>query len=91
VREDYAKVYEVTSGDRFTTRIVALPPGAAMNRHFFYHKDEELVYILDGDISVTIGGKEERVSAGDVIRLQESFPSHWKNEGGDEAHVLVVW
>ncbi len=91
VREDYAMVYEVMSGERFTLRIVALPPGAAMNRHFFYHKDEELVYVLDGDISVTIGGKEERVSAGDVIHLRESFPSHWKNEGGDEAHVLIVW
>jgi quercetin dioxygenase-like cupin family protein len=84
-------VYEVMSGDRFTLRIVALPPGAAMDRHFFYHKDEELVYVLDGDISVTIGGKGERVGAGDVIHLKESFPSHWKNEGGDEAHVLVVW
>jgi transcriptional regulator with XRE-family HTH domain/KaiC/GvpD/RAD55 family RecA-like ATPase len=91
MREDYARVYDVASGNKISMRIVALPPGAAMNRHFFYHKDEELVYILDGSLSVTIEGKEERVGAGDVIRLKESFPSHWKNEGGDEAHVLVVW
>ncbi len=91
VREDYARVYDVASGNKISMRIVALPPGAAMNRHFFYHKDEELVYILDGDLSVTIEGKEERVKAGDIIHLKESFPSHWKNEGGDEAHVLVVW
>ncbi len=90
VREENAKVYEVMSGDRFTMWIVALPPGAAMDRHFFYHKNEALVYVLDGDISITIEGKQERVRVGDVIHLKESFPLHWKNEGGDEAHVLVV-
>jgi hypothetical protein len=38
-----------------------------------------------------IEGREERISAGDMIHLQESFPSHWKNEGGDEARLLIVW
>lgn len=90
-REDPARVYEVASGDAFSVRIVVLPPGAAMNRHFFYHKDEELVYILKGALTVTIGGREERINAGDVVRLKESFPSHWKNEGGDEAELLVIW
>ncbi|MCK9419033.1 MAG: helix-turn-helix domain-containing protein [Nitrospirae bacterium] len=91
VREDSARVYEVVSQGKFSARIVVLPPGAAMNRHFFYHKDEEMVYVLNGDLSVTIGGKEERVVTGDVIRLQDAFPSHWKNEGGDEAELLVLW
>ena len=91
VREDYASVYEAAAGKKLSARIVALPPGAAMNRHFFYHKDEEPLYILEGDISVTIEGKDERVGAGDVIYLKESFPSYWKNEGGDEAKILVVW
>jgi len=90
-REDFAKVYEAVSGNKLSARIVALPPGAAMNRHFFYNKDEELVYIVSGTLSVTIEGREERVCAGDVIYLREAFPSHWKNEGGDEAQVLVVW
>jgi transcriptional regulator with XRE-family HTH domain/KaiC/GvpD/RAD55 family RecA-like ATPase len=91
VREDYARVFEAASGTKLSARIVALPPGAAMNRHFFYHKDEELIYILSGELKVTIDRKEEQVSTGDMIYLRESFPSHWINEGGDEARVLVVW
>jgi transcriptional regulator with XRE-family HTH domain/KaiC/GvpD/RAD55 family RecA-like ATPase len=91
VREDHARVYDVATGKKLSARIVALPRGAAMNRHFFYHKDEELVYVLDGRLSVTIDGKEELVTGGDAIYLKESFPSHWKNEGGDEARVLIVW
>lgn len=89
-KEDFARVYEVTSGTKMSVRIVAIPAGAAMNRHFFYHKDEELVYVLEGDLSVTVEGKEERVKAGDVIYLKESFPSHWKNEGGGEARLMIV-
>ena len=91
VREDYAKVYEAATGKKVSARIVVLPPGVAMNRHFFYHKDEELVFVLEGDISVMIEGREEHISAGDMIHLQESFPSHWKNEGGGEARLLIVW
>ena len=90
-REDLARVYEVASGEKHSVRIVVLPQGAAMNRHFFYHKEEELIYILNGDLSVTIGGREEHVSTGDVIRLKETFPSLWKNEGGGEAQLLVIW
>ncbi len=91
VREDYAKVYEAATGKKISARIVVLPAGAAMNRHFFYHKDEEFVYVLDGDISVVIEGREEHIRAGDIIHLHDSFPSHWKNEGGDEAKLLIVW
>ncbi|OGW32903.1 MAG: hypothetical protein A2X58_03215 [Nitrospirae bacterium GWC2_56_14] len=90
-REEAAKVYEVTSGGKLSARIVVMPPGAAMNRHFFYHKEEELIYILKGDLSVTVGGREERIRAGDIIRLKESFPSHWKNEGGGDAELLILW
>ena len=91
VREDIARVYDVASGKKLSARIVALPRGAAMNRHFFFQKDEELVYVLDGKLSVTIDGKEEMISGGDAIYLKESFPSQWKNEGGDEAKILIVW
>lgn len=91
VREDSASVYEVISQGKFSARLVVLPPGAVMDRHFFYHKEEEMITILNGDLSVTIGGKEERIRTGDVVRLQGSFPSRWKNEGGDEAELLVLW
>lgn len=91
VREDQANVYEAASGGKLSARIVVLQPEAVVSRHFFYHKEEELIYILQGDLSVTIGGREEKVGAGDVICLKDSFPSIWKNEGGGEAQLLVLW
>jgi transcriptional regulator with XRE-family HTH domain len=91
VREDAANVYDVAAGDGLSVRLVVLPSRAEMNRHFFYHKEEELIYVLKGDISVTIEGRHVRVGPGDVVRLKDSFPSHWKNEGGDDAELLVMW
>ncbi|MHB8846800.1 MAG: helix-turn-helix domain-containing protein [Nitrospirota bacterium] len=90
-QEDAARVHALATGDKFSLRIVVLPSGAVMNRHFFYHKDEELIYILKGDLVVKIGGREARISTGDVLRLKDSLPSHWKNEGGDDAELLVLW
>jgi len=90
-REDHASVYEIVSDGRFSARFVVLPPGAAMNRHFFYHKDEELIIVMSGVLSVTINGRDARVGPGDVIRLREAFPTHWKNEGGDTAELLALW
>lgn len=91
LREDNARVYEAAAGKKLSARIVVLPPGASMNRHFFYHKDEEILFVLQGEVSVVIGGRSERIKAGDLIQLQESFPSYWENEGGDDAKVLIVW
>jgi transcriptional regulator with XRE-family HTH domain len=86
-----AQVYDVVSGRRLSACIVALPRGASLDRHFFYHKDDELIVVLEGSLSVVIDGREEHVGPGDTIYLKESFPSQWKNEGGDEAKVLTVW
>ncbi len=91
IKEDYARVYEAASGRKLAARLVVLPVGAAMNRHFFYHKDEEFVCVLNGTVSVTVEGREEMVKAGDMLHLRDSFPSHWKNEGDREAELLVLW
>ncbi len=90
-REEAARIYEIASGKTCSARIAVLPPGAELSRHFMYHKEEELIYVVRGELSVTMGGGVERIRAGDVIRLKESFPSRWKNEGGGEAELLVLW
>ena len=90
-RDDGARVYSVASDEKFSVRIVVLPPGTTVKKHFFAHKAAELVYILNGDLSVMINGRETRIGSGDVLHLEDPFPSDWKNEGGDDAELLVVW
>jgi transcriptional regulator with XRE-family HTH domain len=90
-REGQARVYTVAAGKKCSTHIVVLAPGAEMSRHFFPHKNEEFLFVLEGTLIVTVAGQRERIVQGDVLHLRDSFPSYWKNEGGDEAKLLSVW
>lgn len=91
-QEAHERIYEIVSDGKCSARIAVLPGGASLNRHVLglCEKEAELIYILKGELSVTIQGRAERVRAGDVMHLKETFPSHWKNEGGDDAELLVV-
>jgi transcriptional regulator with XRE-family HTH domain len=89
--EDQARVYQAAGGRKCSARIVALPAGAEMNRHFFYHTEEEFLVVLEGTLLVTVAGRRERIAPGDVLHLRDSFPTYWKNEGGDEALLLALW
>jgi transcriptional regulator with XRE-family HTH domain len=90
-REDEAVIYPVATGKKWSVRIVVLAPGREMKRHFFYHKNEEFLIVLDGTLQVTVAGQRERIVQGDVLHLKDSLPSYWKNEGGDNATLLSIW
>jgi len=83
-------IYPVTSDDNKFVKLIVFPPNASLGKHFLYQRTEEFIYVLKGKLSVTVEGKEEKVKEGDSIYLKEDFPSQWKNEGGDEAELLVV-
>jgi len=90
VNEEGILIYPVTSNDDKFVKLVVFPPNASLSKHFLYQRTEEFIYVLKGKLSVTVEGKEEKVKEGDSIYLKEDFPSQWKNEGGDEAELLVV-
>lgn len=88
--EDGLRVYPVVSDERFSVRVIVLAPGALLKRHFQYRKSPEFLFVIAGELSVTVEGREHRVGKGDSLYLRESFPSQWRNEGGDEAEILLV-
>jgi transcriptional regulator with XRE-family HTH domain len=91
LREDQARVYKAEMESVHSVRVVALPPGAEMNRHFSERNAEEILYVIEGNLLVTVAGRRERVVKGDLLCFRDLFPTYWKNEGGDEALVLVIW
>jgi transcriptional regulator with XRE-family HTH domain len=90
LNEEGILIYPVTSDDNKFVKLIVFPPNASLGKHFLYQRTEEFIYVLKGKLSVTVEGKEEKVKEGDSIYLKEDFPSQWKNEGGDEAELLVV-
>lgn len=89
--EEGIKIYNIVSDAKFSALIIEFPGNKILNRHFFYRKTPEFIYILSGNVSVNFDGRKVELSAGDSFYLKESFPSGWKNEGGDNAEILVVW
>jgi transcriptional regulator with XRE-family HTH domain len=85
------RLYHILSDENLSARMAVLPPDTSLKRHFLSQKDPEFIYVLHGDLYVSVEGRTERLQSGDCIYLKESSPSQWKNEGGDEARLLVVW
>jgi len=88
--EQGVTLHEIVSDERSAVHLVAIPAGAVLDRHFFYRKSREFIYVLKGQLSATIDGKRERLHQGDCLLLKESFPSEWRNEGGENAEVLLM-
>jgi transcriptional regulator with XRE-family HTH domain len=89
--EDGVKMYRIVSEEKLSAMLILFPAHKALSRHFFYRRTPEFIHVLKGDLSITFDGRTERLSSGDSLYLKESFPSGWKNEGGDDAEILVIW
>lgn len=91
ILEDGIKIYTITTGERLSARRVIFPPGTILKKHFQYKRVPEFIYVVKGDLSVSVEGSMERLTPGDYLYFNESFPSQWKNEGGDDAELIAVW
>ena len=89
--EDGLKTYCIVSDKEFSAMLILFPAHKLLRRHFFYRKTPEFIHILKGDLSITFEGKFKRLKKGDSLYLKESFPSEWRNEGGEDAVILVIW
>lgn len=89
--EGGVKVYSVIDSEKLSVGVAVFEPGTSLNKHFHLQKTPEFMCVMKGELSVDIDGAEHRLSFGDSVYLTKSFPSRWKNEGGDEAFLLVVW
>ncbi len=56
----------------------------------YTHEGEEFLYLLRGELAITLGKKEYRLKAGDSFYFESATPHHWKNPGRTETWVLWV-
>jgi transcriptional regulator with XRE-family HTH domain len=88
--EDGVKGYPIISEGSFSARLVIMSRDASLDSHFLCRRSAEFVMVLKGTVSVHTNGKREFLGPGDSAYLREFFPHQWKNEGGDEAELLIV-
>jgi DNA-binding transcriptional MerR regulator/quercetin dioxygenase-like cupin family protein len=55
----------------------------------YTHDGEEFIYVLRGDLSITVGNEHYRLKSGDSFYFESAIPHRWKNPGRKE--TLVLW
>jgi len=56
----------------------------------YTHEGEEFLYILRGELLISLEGEEYRLSPGDSFYFESATPHRWKNPGRTETWVLWV-
>jgi DNA-binding transcriptional MerR regulator/quercetin dioxygenase-like cupin family protein len=55
----------------------------------YTHDGEEFIYVLRGDLSISVGSEEYRLKTGDSFYFESATPHRWKNPGRKE--TLLLW
>ncbi len=69
---------------------IEITPKATLPAHFFFHKGEEVGYLLSGRLQVRVGKGVYNLKAGDLIYLTSEVPGEWRNPGPAVAKLLWV-
>ena len=55
----------------------------------YTHEGEEFIYVLGGELEITLNGEEYCLKPGDSFYFESATPHRWKNPGHKE--TLVLW
>jgi transcriptional regulator with XRE-family HTH domain len=75
-------------GHELTSYIMNVPPG--YESELVKHVGEEIIYILEGEISQMVGGREYIMTAGDSLHYLGEKPHRWSNKTVTLARILWV-
>jgi DNA-binding transcriptional MerR regulator/mannose-6-phosphate isomerase-like protein (cupin superfamily) len=56
----------------------------------YTHEGEEFIYVLRGDLEITLDGEEHHLKPGDSFYFESATSHRWKNPGRKETWVLWV-
>lgn len=80
-----------TSGLRdpqFMSFLCVVPKGGTSGNKHMYHPGDELIFLVEGQLRVTIAGEEYALSAGDSLSFKSHLPHRWDNIGNEDARVI---
>ena len=66
-----------------------LAPGLAPHAPH-HHLHEEMIFIREGALEVTIAGQSQKLGAGSVVYVASNEEHGWKNVGDTQAHYFVL-
>lgn len=78
--------------DQFGVNLTTLKPGAASAVRHWHEKEDEFVYILEGEVVLVEDGGETVLKAGDAAGFKANVPNghHLVNKSGRDAVFLEI-
>ncbi len=77
------------TGGAFTLFRGTMPPNAGSSLHVHRFEDE-VIYILQGEITIKVGDDSYTAKAGTVALLPKGIPHAHHNHSDQEAHIFVI-
>jgi quercetin dioxygenase-like cupin family protein/DNA-binding XRE family transcriptional regulator len=75
---------------RLEVMLITLRPGGRSGKHPYSHPREEWAYVLQGEVSLTLGPEEHRLSRGDAATLLPGELRLWHNKRQTTVRLLIV-
>ncbi|MFN2463784.1 MAG: cupin domain-containing protein [Candidatus Dormibacteria bacterium] len=75
----------VVNGRRLTMALVDLEPGTPLQEH--HHENEQLGFVIQGELTFTIGGETRTLHPGDTYSIPSDVPH--SGQAGDQGCVVA--
>ncbi|MEH6834146.1 MULTISPECIES: helix-turn-helix domain-containing protein [Falsihalocynthiibacter] len=85
---EYEQIGADFPGHELTSFVMNVPAG--YESELVKHLGEEIIYILEGEISQMVGGREYIMSTGDSLHYLGEKPHSWSNRTQEPARILWV-
>lgn len=85
----FARLTNSSVGTQLESILVRLPAGQKEAAEVTTHAGEEFVYVISGELSLTLEGKTFVLNAGDSAHYESTVPHAWANTG--EVETTLVW
>lgn len=70
--------------------MLTLEPDGRSGDRAAAHGGYEFAIVWDGNVRVTLGDTEHRLTTGDAVTFRSAMPNRWENVGPTSARVLIV-
>jgi transcriptional regulator with XRE-family HTH domain len=78
------------SAERLEPVLIVIGPGGRSGKHPYDHPTEQFAFILEGEVTLTLGPEEHQLAPGDTVMLLPGELRAWQNRGAVPARVLLA-
>lgn len=88
---DYEAVAYRKKNKSFEPFVFSFPEQVEPNMPHFSHEGEEMLYILEGTVSMTLDGEEHILSTGDCLYIDSTVPHQGRALNGPAKALVIIY